>query len=263
MKVIVNVDFSSLQEIAGRGIRRTALFLGLGINAANNPVVKEYVLEKESPLHFLPENVDEKTLANFKNEFSRWIVACGFRELIETFTVFLDGVYGACLAISSNMSPVSISVFRTKTKKFRYAGIETKLSRLEEEFNVKIEKPDYLVLISKARNCLTHRLGIVGTEDCDDNGKLIVKWMGLEIYAENPSGETIPLDPMPDGGVILKAGGQIKAKHVERVHVLEKGNLIVFSPGELLQICFFVNNLTIEMTNSALSFVKNVQSQQP
>lgn len=257
--VIINVDFPSLQQVAGRGIRRTALFLGLGADAANNPAVKEYILWQESPLQFLPQNVDEETLTNFKNEFSRWIVACGFRELIETFSIFLDGVYQACLAISSNKTPVSVRDFKAKMKGFRYWGIERKLCQLKEEFAVSMARPDYMVTISQARNCLTHRLGMVGIEDCKNDDKLVVKWMGLDIYAENPSGETIPLHPMPEGGVLLQAGGQVKAKCVERAHSFDRGQLILFSPAELFEICFCINSSTIEIINSAQSLVKNIQ----
>jgi hypothetical protein len=255
---VVKVDFSRIQQIAMSGVRRTALFLGLGISAANHPALKEYQLWQESPLQFLPPKIDEETLANFKHEFSSWVVACGFRELIETFCVFLDGIYAACLVMSANKAPMTVKDYEKRVKRFRYLGLDRKISELKAGFDVATSKSEHIVTIGRARNCLTHRLGIVGDDDCSDGEELMVSWVGLDVYAEDPSGKTTPLHPMPPGGVLLAAGGSVKAKYSDRLRTFRKGTRITFTPNELFEICLSVSDSTGEVTKSAQAYSKKM-----
>jgi biotin-(acetyl-CoA carboxylase) ligase len=64
-----NIDFTKLQQAAIRKVTQTALCLGLGINTANNPTFREYQLSGITSLQFLPSDVDENTLADYKNFF--------------------------------------------------------------------------------------------------------------------------------------------------------------------------------------------------
>ncbi|MDP2744700.1 MAG: hypothetical protein Q8P00_06525 [Dehalococcoidia bacterium] len=89
----VNINLPAIKNIAVKGIRRTAVFMGLGINAANNPDFRQYELAKITSLEFIEPISDEKTLTNFKTEFGRWVIGNGLRELIETFCVFLDEIH--------------------------------------------------------------------------------------------------------------------------------------------------------------------------
>jgi hypothetical protein len=103
----VNIDFSNIRETARKGVRRTAVFLGLGINAAIDSALRKYELSDISPIHLVPSNVPEETIAHFKTEFGRWIVANGLRELIETFALFLDRTHNACLFMASHKGKIS------------------------------------------------------------------------------------------------------------------------------------------------------------
>jgi hypothetical protein len=257
----INIDFTKLQQNAIRRVTQTALCLGLGINAANIPTFKEYQLSGITFLQFLPSDVDENTLSDYKNLFSRWIVGCGFRGLIESFSVFIDEIHRICLILSSSRmgtieTPISEKDFKKKERVFGYNfGLEKKLSHLRNEFDVGIPNPEYLTTISRARNCLTHRLGIVGIEDCGNDDKLIVKWGGIEVYAESLDGTIIPLHPMPTNGVRLEVGGKIKMNWmVERTHVFPQGSVVQFSPAELAEICLYVNHSIVVMIESAQKY---------
>jgi len=41
MMTEITIDFPALQEIAVKGVRRTAVFLGFGMNAAANPNLRD------------------------------------------------------------------------------------------------------------------------------------------------------------------------------------------------------------------------------
>ncbi len=47
----INIDLPAIKNIAVIGVRRTAIFMGLGINAANDPEFKQYELAKFA--HFI------------------------------------------------------------------------------------------------------------------------------------------------------------------------------------------------------------------
>ena len=97
----ININLPIIQNIAILGVRRTAVFMGLGINAANKSDFKQYELANFTGLEFIEPISDEKTLDEFKSEFGRWIIGNGLRELIETFCIFLDEIHVVCFWISA------------------------------------------------------------------------------------------------------------------------------------------------------------------
>ena len=200
----ININLPAIRNIAVRGVRRTAIFMGLGINAANNPDFKQYELAKLTGFEFIEPISDERTLAGLKTEFGRWIVGNGLRELIETFCIFLDEIHVACLWMSASCHKIPLNQIQTQDKKFRHKGLKDKLPHLKNTYNVTLTQPDFMISINQARHCLTHRQGSVGARDCLDSERLVVSWRGCEIYAETPSGEIISLSPMPDVGVSLR-----------------------------------------------------------
>jgi hypothetical protein len=153
------------------------------------------------------------------------------------------------------VTPINEKDFKKKKKDFSYSfGLEKKLSHLRNEFDVGIPNPEYLTTISHARNCLTHRLGIVGTEDCGNDDKLIVKWRGIDVYAESPDGTITQLLPMPANGVRLEGGGKIKMSCPERTHVFPQGSVVLFSPVDVAEICLYVINSIVAMVGSAQKY---------
>jgi len=188
-----NIDFNKIRETSYKGVRRTEAFLGLGLNAANDPSFRNYELIDISPIHLVPSNVLEETIDHFKTEFGRWIVACGLRELIETFALFLDHTHNACLVMASHKKQITFDDATVWQPAFHYKGIKDKLDTFESRFDVKTNHPEHINRVQRVRNCLTHRHGIVGKQDCDDGDELILKWIGFDIFIETPTGKTIDL----------------------------------------------------------------------
>jgi hypothetical protein len=253
----ININLPAIKNIAIMGVRRTAVFMGLGINAANNPDFRQYELAKITSLEFIEPISDEKILTDFKTEFGRWVVGNGLRELIETFCIFLDEIHLVCLLMATSTEQISKDQFQTQNVKFRNYGLKGKLAHLNDDFNVTIGQSDYLMSINQARHCLTHRRGIVGTEDCFNGKELIVRWKGIDTYAETPSGERISLLPVPEGGVILSEGSKIMAAFPERTKIFPLGSLVTFSPRELAEICHFTLNQTNEVICAIEEYARN------
>jgi len=252
----INIDLRAIKNIAVKGVRRTAIFMGLGINASNDPDFKQYELVKFTSLEFIEPISDEKTLTHFKTEFERWIIANGLRELIETFCVFLDEIHLVCLLVTISSGQISKDQFQSQNTKFRHFGLKDKLKHLNDDFGVATGQSDYLMSINQARHCLTHRRGIVGSEDCFNEKELIVRWNGIDTYAETPSGERISLFPIPAEGVILTEGSKVMVAFPERAKIFPILSLVTFSPRDLAEICHFTLNQTNEAIRSIEEYMR-------
>ncbi len=254
----VNIDFDKIRETAYKGVRRTAVFLGLGFNAAKDPAFRNYELADISPIHLVPSNVPEETIDHFKTEFGRWIVACGLRELIETFALFLDRTHNACLFMASHKNQITFEDATVWQPAFHHKGIKDKLKTFESRFNVKPNHPEHINRIQQVRNCLTHRHGIVSKQDCDDGDELIVKWMGFDLFIETPTGETIDLVLPLKEPIHLKDGGTVNIRFSERIRAYKIGTPVDLEAKDLVEICNFVLISTGQILKTVSEYAMNL-----
>ena len=257
MKHQINIDLSQIKEISLKGIGRAAVFMGLGINAARTDEFKDYHLSNETFLRIIPENVDNAQVKDFKKHFEQWIISCGLRELIETFSVYLCAIFKACLLASINKKKMLIEDPDKQLKSFEWKGVEKQLKTLRDRFNVKTSKEIYFKTINQVRNCITHRRGIVGVEDLGDKNCLRICWWALEPFIATPSGE-IPINPqIPEGGIYLKDGGTICLRVVEKEREFQLGEVIKLNPNDLYEICLLVTLATEDILKSTFDFLKS------
>jgi hypothetical protein len=257
-KRTIVIDFSKIKEVALLGVRRTAVFMGLGINAALDVNFKNYDLTKITQLQFVPPDVDDKTISHIKEEFGLWIINCGFRELIETFAIFMDSIHLASLHIAvsgKNISPEDAKKFGPA---FPKKGIKDKLPILASRFGIKPNNSEYIISINQARNCFAHRRGIVGIEDCKNGQCFEVKWRGFDIFIKTPSEEIIIEPPIPQEGILIEDGGIVGLKLPERTRIFNIGEKIIFSPRDLAEICQFIIFSTNEISNSFMNYAKSL-----
>ncbi len=235
-----NIDFDLILEVARKGVRRASAFLGLGINAANNPEFKDYGLTDISSIQLIPDNISDESIIHIKEEFSIWVVANGFRELIETFSIFLDQIHYVCAVIEANAKKTPLIEITEKQTNFSNQGFPNKLNMLEASFSVSPTHTDYIKTLNKTRNCLTHRQGIVAKNDCNKENVLSVLWLGAEIYIEEPDGTKHIINGKMDEGIYLEHGGNVNLVMIERNCAYELGSIVKLSPNELAEICWFI-----------------------
>ena len=239
----ITIDYDKIYKTAKLGVNRAAIFMGLGINAASDPNFNNYRLTDVTAIKLIPENVDSKQVKGFKEEFSSWIVGCGLRELIETFSVFLDLIYDASLHVLIYKGKLTQQEAIKFYSNFISKGLREKFNILESQFGIKYQHSDYLITINQARNCLTHRRGIVGEKDYNKNSNLTIKWLGRDFIIKPPSGNikthdvSIPLSEP----IFIEKDTLTYFKYVERSLTFEKGKIIKVSPRYLAEICVFVD----------------------
>lgn len=246
-EIVINLDEGI--AIAQLGIRRAYVFMGFAANLATDSQQHPFHLPGQLHLRMIPETVSDETYRDYAEAFKQWTIANGFRELIETFELFLDNVYDVmmqieCWEIAQREGRCNGVQQSKKYGSFTWRGVTDKLTQLEQEFGMVTEFNEELDSIKRARNCITHRRGIVGIEDLKrDKTKaiieeqLIIKWHVMEWYGYNQDGsEFVPMiDEWP---VQFPKGSPIKVRFPARSKAIPVGHPVDFSPSELNEICF-------------------------
>lgn len=249
------INLASGLEIIGLGVRRAAVFMGFGLNAMADPNFRNYELVKLTGLEFMPRSVPEEMLSEFKAEFSNWVTANGFRELVQSFESFLDRIYGCVLYVDITTKGIDVMTAKKRLKSFTHDGITKKLYRLSHEYSIVTPKEAALDSINLTRNCLTHRHGLVSEKDGDP--ELIVRWWGFDIVLETKGGKrTLLRHPIENGGVVVKEESRVLALYVERTSAFPIGTVVHLAGRDVAEICQMMLIAGGDITRSFLEFAK-------
>ena len=250
----VTINYDLILDTALRGVRRAAVFMGLGLNVAIDPNFRDYELTNIAAIQLVPPNADERTIAHYKENFALWITANGLRELIEAFSVFLDQVYDASQHIAVNKGHRTPDDALKHYKKFTEKGVKDKLERLVADFVISTSHPTHIGTIYMARNCLTHRLGRVDLRDCNEDSVLVVKWIGLDMIATTKDGKSMMLDLPLKEPLHFEEEASISPKFVEHEQRFHLGSVIHIPPKHLAEICWFIAEEAKSIIRSALDY---------
>jgi len=252
-----HIDLPKILNIAHKGVRRAAVFMGLGLNAGINPEFNNYQLEKISFFRFIPDNIPEERIKEFKVCFCSWIICNGLRELLELHCVFLDKIHLACLIIKANKENMVKTELEKRDKNFQNFGLKEKHKKLFDEFGLVVENQEYLTTLYLARNCLTHRMGIVSSRDFNEIETLCIKWIGFEMWAQSANGDKQNFDlPIVEPvNVITDAGIYCRIIHKEKK--FQNGDVIDFNGNELGEICYYAYWLAEKITGEATNYARN------
>lgn len=265
----VHVDLDRLKDVSLKGVRRTAVFIGLGLNAASKSDFNDYELWKLSPkdadgrhegltFGLVPDNAPPETIQHYKEEFGAWVINNGLRELVEHFALFLDEVHAHCLLFHKAMKVDVFPKHEALQEEFRHKpGLGWKIRMLKERFGVSLQNGNLLGTLYEARNCLTHRLGVViEARDCGDDGIFHLKWVGIDAVVRMDSGREQPIEELI--GVPLEEHGTVCIRFSERTLSFRPGEVIRLQARQLAEMCFFVIQATNGVMTSLIEFAKGV-----
>lgn len=245
----MEIKSSWLLEPAESGYLRAAVFLGLGCNAARREDFIEYHLTRDTHFKILPDDVPADTIAVWKNDFYRWIVECGFREVVEYTCLFLDRLYDTALHIHKQHS-------ETKRQAFNRKGLPAKIEILKKEFQISCRYPDSLASVYAVRNCLVHRLGLVGPEDIGSTGRLILSWIGVKTFLQGEDGKEYEIPDLGRPGASpwkVPCAGDLAIAWREKTLPFSQGDMIELEPHALHEILFFVRNSSGDFVQSLMT----------
>jgi hypothetical protein len=111
-------------------------------------------------------------------EYRTWVVGHALADISEVISTFLN------------------ELVRVNGPELGYAGPFEKFERLGLDLKLRalpllVIDDDYkssIISITKARNCLIHRHGIVGDRDCSDANELVLTWRGIKVFNVQPQG---------------------------------------------------------------------------
>lgn len=261
-----SINIEKLADISYRGVRRAAVFLGLGVNAARDPNFHQYTLNHLSLIQTIPPNLSNEQVDEFKGHFEDWIVRNALREIIESFDLFLEKLHHSCLLIGTAKGCIEDDQANQWGKKLHDGGVDEKLKLLRNRFGVSSIKEDYFRSIKQARNCVTHRRSIVGAKDADHNGELHLKWWRVRMFIKLDSGNEIEMDPpLPEGGIQLEEAGKVCIQFVDNERTFNVGAPIIFKPQDILEIGELTKLATSELLKSFVTFAqeKGVELREP
>jgi hypothetical protein len=232
------------------GIRRAVVFLGLGVNAADNKSSLEYRLLNDSRIQLLPD-VPDSVVEEWKSQFRIWIVGSAFRELVEHLCLLLDRIFYCTLKFAEPSSKVTF-------KEFERMGLDKKLTCLSKEFgnSTKLDSP--LATFYPVRTCFVHRLGRVGSKDVT-SGPLKLEWASIRLFISTPSGEIeFSLEARHAHQIELPEGGAIMAQPLAlRSRSFVLGDSIDLTAHELTEILYFAQIWIAQILESATGFARS------
>ena len=266
--ICVNIDCTAIAKIAHVGVKRTALFLGLGLNGVNQPGFKDYELRKlpkgenlaAIPPDIIARGAPDDAIERFKAGFSTWVTGCGLREMLEHYGLMLDHMHKYCLLVAQVRQFVDVLGDPEKLQ-FKFArrlGVPDKHEALKKRFQIEPTFASDVDALWSARNALSHGLGIVRVEDAAADGTLAIRWLAIEMNARGEeTGSVIPLGKL--FGVVTTEPMSIYIGTVKRERLYKVGDKVALSAQDVYEICMFMSAQVIPNTMAA--FVKFLKDQ--
>lgn len=267
----IEINLDRIAHPIAVGVQRAALFMGLGLNAIAREDVTDVALSSvphpraldSYPMDFIPRDPPRETLAQYKEEFSTWLVGASLRELMEHVALTLDMMHEAALFALSARDPAKLGSLGGPPEDLHRSfverkGVPEKLQALRDRFGIWTPHEEALCALYRARNCLTHGLGIVTKKAADEAGRLNMAWIGMVIeLVGTESGTVWQFSEMV--GVALPEASEVRLRFVERVKEVQVGERIRFSHDELAEVCYFVGTpVASSLSESFIAFMKRL-----
>jgi hypothetical protein len=258
----LRIDLDAIKDRGNLGVRRAALFMGLGLHAAHREDFTDYELNKLPvkdeqygiPVDIVPSNAPPKVVAKFKVEFADWITACGLRELLEHYALAADQVntIGA-LVLFSQKKITALEGNRIQQKFIKIPGLGKKLERLAHDYSIGPKHPEHIASLYRLRNCLAHGGGIVSPLYTNSGDQLVCKWLAMEVFAQDASGKEFVGRQMY--GKYFPDGGEILGRTVDREKRFRAGEKVKLTQQDLWEICdFFARVCVPTLLDSTLAY---------
>lgn len=193
----VKIDLAGIHGRAVRDVRRVVHLAAIGLSA--NPPEGQLANLDTRTLHYVfdpPTSSDE--IQSFNDEYERWVLEAGFRELAEITSGLLEEAFtvrsywhlGALQEQAGRVTLADVDNVVTEAGVgFNRLTLPDKLARLRSEgVHSDVDLASMVLSINAVRNCLVHRRGIVGDKDLDSSGSLTLRWLGMSLRVRHASG---------------------------------------------------------------------------
>jgi|GEM_PF-1720582 len=236
----INLNLDSPVAILQRAIQRI-IYLVSGALASSTDTVDDPLLLPEVGIQANFDPSLKWSPIQVRTELKTWILQNGFRDAVESLSVFLEEshkISSAWALIKRQESGDQLtgadlsSLQESDPKTFHRLGLPDKFGHFRDSHGILVD-PQLLkniLSVNTARNCLVHRGGIVGEKDSINN-ILEVTWRRLKLIAIDSLGEH-----ELQMGVVYPEGATIALKLVEESKIFNIGESIIFTAQEFQNI---------------------------
>lgn len=254
--ISININLNALRGELQRSLQRTIFLVAAGLQRVEHVDSKLLTL----PTGGIDITIDpslELSKAEVQQEYTEWILANGFRDAIESTSMFLESAHRVLsfwALAAKQQEGIEITgehwnqVVITEPQKFNRLGLPDKLSHIREKHQVPLEASleSQVLSINTARNCLVHRNGLVSERDINLNDSLEVKWSRLQLVLQNEDGEKEVVL-----GEVVEKESKVMIRYIQESKLFSLGDSIKFSAKEFAEISgclyFFGESLVIKM----------------
>jgi len=241
----INVNADAARHQLTESLRLTLQHVVLGLQAVESCPDGELHLNEVFYSWVL--NEPSASTPQTRELFKSWLLGVGLRDGIESLNVFIDEIRffaglmkrtlreGLRVARAGRAAAVLHDFRKEEIGKYARLGLPDKVENLFAEFGIKVPLADTILSLQKARNCLTHRRGIVGTEDADtENGFLRVRFVVHEIVHTDSSGKI----HVAEKDSLVAAGESVGVRSVEREKTYPIGQRVTFTAQEFQYLIY-------------------------
>ena len=258
----ITVSAEGLRSHLAQPLHQTLQHITLGLRAV--PLCPDGPLELDEVFFSFHFKTPAASTPEAREEFKVWLVGVGLREGMEALNAHIDEVRfflglmkrargdGLRAPRAGVVDAVLRDLRMEELRKFARLGFVEKASRLRSEFGISVPHFDEVLTIQKARNCLTHRRGIVGPDDLKaGSDALQVRFVVHEIIHEDLAGRS----HVTERNTSVLAGESLSVCREPQEKTFGLGQRVTFTAQEFQHLIYTLwaagALLTDELTNYA------------
>lgn len=247
-------------------LQRTTDLVSFGLTVAENAAPTDPAAGPDTlrmpgvAMQFVAAQDRAMNPAQAKDEFVLWALQCGFRDIVEGLHDFLEEVRVVCSALSLGprfqVSPGWHPPFTRDSPEgvtFHWKAFDQKLQRLQDDYQVRLspELHTAALAINKARNCLAHRRGVVGSADLNVPEGLRIHWRSMAfIVKDDASGAEQPLVL----NQVIEGASTVVLRVVAAERLFQRGERISLTPVEFTDLCLTLMAVAEELGSAVVQY---------
>lgn len=259
--ITININLNALRGELQRPLQRTIYLVSAGLQSKDKIDIDHLQLPTNS-ITMIFDGSMKWDAQNATEQYSKWILSNGFRDIIEYFNTFFESAHKVLtfweLAAKQKNGIVITGadwnqIIISGGKSFHRLGLPDKFTHVQDRhsFNIDTKFREQILSTNAARNCLVHRNGVVAEQDINAASGLEVRWTNLDLIVQNEDGEKDLVL-----GEIVEKDSIIAIRNREALKTFGMGERVLFSAQEFANIAWtlflFGNDLVQKMSEYGL-----------
>jgi hypothetical protein len=217
-----------------------------------------------SPPPNATETPEDKLGKEVRDNFASYSARFSVVAMITAFEIFILRVLWIaklCGWMLKNGDQIPTTEFyrlgEEARKKARHTSVQQMITMIGEYVGKSADFPslEWFKSIYAARRCLTHRGGIVGPEDANEEGKLRLVLRKFQLVVDDKPQDQIR-------GLFVKAGSKVGARFISVEREIPVGESLVLTPQDCQSIAFSIVGCADDLVNMVANVVPEIIQKQ-